>query len=122
MAAEKLAEAVEEMNVAEQRFMCQFDTIEQLYFEKEKLYLERMSEAEERHTKEKDAMRNHYGKIILTLAITLLLLVGGLVGGMIYLFANYDFGVVTYQDVSVGNDGDSTIEDGIQMHFPPYVE
>lgn len=111
MAAEKLEEAANEMNVAEQRFMCQFDTIEQLYFEEKKLLIEQM-----------EKMRQHYFKIILTLTLSLLLLIGGLVGGMIYLFANYDFGVVTYQDVSVGNDGDSTIEDGIQMHFPPYVE
>lgn len=120
MTAEKLEKAVDEMNVAEQRFMCQFDTIEQLYFEKEKMYLEKMSEAEERHAQEKKDMRKHYLKIILSIAIPFLVLLSSIIGGIIYITTNFDIGFQTYQEVSAEGGGNSTIEDGIHFDRPPH--
>ena len=126
MATEKIKEATEDINVAEQRFMCQFDTIEQLYFEKEKLYLSKMDDMEKRHAEEresmrkqnieeKESMRKHYQRIIFSISLVLLLIVGSLVGGLIYLFSNYDIGYEVYQEVSAEGGGDSTIEDGIRL-------
>lgn len=109
MAAEKLEKAVDEMNVAEQRFMCQFDTIEQLYFEKEKLYLEQM-----------EKMRAHYFKIILAIAIPFIVFLSGIIGGAVYLLSNYDIGIQTYQEIHAEGGGDATNEDGIHFDRPPY--
>ena len=118
MATEKTKEATNGVNVAEQRFMCQFDTIEQLYFEKEKMYLDRMAESEKRHAEEKDSMRKHYQRIIFSISLVLLLIVGSLVSAALYVYSNFDFKFQpSYsQSVSAEGGGDATNEDGIHIN------
>lgn len=106
--ADRLKEVADEINRAEETFMCQYDTMSQLFFEEKKLLLAQM-----------DAMRKHYGKIILTISLTLLLVIGSLIGGLIYLISNYDIAYEVYQDVSAEGGGDSTVEDGIHLNGTP---
>lgn len=71
---------------------------------------------EERHSNDMEKLRKHYAKIILGLVLTLVILVGSALGGIIYVLCNYDIGIVTYaQDVYADNGSTSTVEDGI--HF-----
>lgn len=67
---------------------------------------------EERHVKEMQETRKHYGRIILCLVLTLILLVGSALGGVIYVLMNYDIGIIT-QDSFIGGNGDLNIYDGI---------
>lgn len=123
MAEKLMNETVNAANVAMAQSSIALDTMLQLQSderkEKDKAFLEMLDSMEARHAEDREKVRKHYQRIILTLALSLLLIIGGLVGGMVYLFANFDFGVATYQDVSVGNDGDSTIEDGINIEHMP---
>lgn len=114
----KLEETLEKANNAEEKLMCQYDTMSQLFFEKEKVYLNRMDESEKRHIEEKASMRKHYQRIILAISLVLALIIGSLIGATIYLVSNYDFGVEVYQEVSAEGGGDSTIEDGIHIYDP----
>lgn len=54
--------------------------------------------------------------IIMTLLITLLLVIGIVLGGVIYFFTQYDF--VSYEQVITGENigGNQTIEDGIHIN------
>lgn len=118
MATEKLNNAVEKASMLETEIMLQFDTMAQLNHEKEKLYLDKMSEMQKQHTEEKESMRKHYQRIILSISLVLLLVIGSLVGGAVYLISNFDFEFEpSYsQDVSAEGGGDSTIEDGIHIN------
>lgn len=70
----------------------------------------------EKHSEDLEKQRKHYCRIIYALILTLLLLVGSALGGIIYILCNYDIGVITYsQDVDADNGSTSMIEDGI--HF-----
>lgn len=115
MAAEKLEKTVEEVNQVEERLMCQFDTMSELFFEEKKLLLAQMADAEKRHAEERESMRKHYGRALLAVSLTLLLVIGSLIGGLIYLISNYDIGVAIYQEVNAEGGGDSTVEDGIHV-------
>lgn len=117
MATEKIKEATEDVNVAEQRLMCQFDTMEQLYFEKEKLYLDRMAESDKQHAEEKDSMRKHYHRIILVQAVTIFLIIASIICAIVYVHANFDieFGPGYSQTVTAEGGGDATNEDGIHV-------
>lgn len=117
MAVDKLNNAVEETSVLEKEVMLQFDTMAQLQKD-ERLELQRLF-AEERAD-----IRKHYGKIVLTLSILLLLIIGSLVGGAVYLLSTFDFDFRPYysQDVSAEGGGNSTIEDGIKINQPPLTE
>lgn len=115
----KLEDTLEKANKSEEKLMCQYDTMSQLFFEKEKVYLTRMDESEKRHTEEKESIRKHYQKIIIAISLVLLLIVGSLIGGLIYLFANYDVAFEVYQDVSAEGGGNSTVEDGIHLNGTP---
>lgn len=118
-AVEKLEETLEKANKSEEKLMCQYDTMSQLFFEKEKVYLEKMDESEKRHLEEKASMRKHYQRIIVSISLVLLLIVGSLIGGLIYLISNYDVAFEVYQDVSAEGGGDSTVEDGIHLNGTP---
>lgn len=72
-------------------------------------------EMQKLHDAEKEKMRKHYGRIIFGLILALSLLLGGIIGGAIYLFSNYDFKVVN-QEMYIGGDGNSTIYDGIHYN------
>lgn len=107
-AVEKLEDTLEKANQSEEKFMCQYDTMSQLFFEKEKLLLSQM-----------DSMRKHYQKIIISISLVLLIIVGSLIGGLIYLVSNYDVAFEVYQEVSAEGGGDSTVEDGIHLNGTP---
>lgn len=107
--AEKLKEVAIGANVALTEMRIQFETMMEMQKE-ERLERERM------YNEEKDKMRKHYGRIILGLILTLCLILGGIIGGTIYLLTNFDIAFGTYiQEPNVGGDGNSTIYDGI--HF-----
>ena len=122
MAAEKLEKTVEEVNQVEERLMCQYDTMSELFFEEKKLLLAQMADAEKRHAEERESMRKHYGRALLAVSLTLLIIVASLIGGIIYLVSNYEFSYEVYQEVSAEGGGDSTIEDGIQFDRRPPVD
>ncbi len=123
MATEKLNQAVEKASMLETEVMLQFDTMAQLQKEErmelEKLFATERAETREAHAKEKESMRKHYQRIILAISLVLLLIVGSLIGGTIYLLSNYDIGFQTYQEVNTEGGGNSTIEDGIRVNREP---
>ncbi len=112
MATEKVNEAVEKANIIATESMLQFDTMAQLQKEER-------TEAREMYAKERAEMRKHYRKIIVAISLVLLLIVGSLIGGLIYLFSNYDFDVQTYQEVHAEGGGNSTIDAGIRVNQYP---
>lgn len=74
---------------------------------------ERM-ELHKMHQEEMHKVRKHYGRIIAGLILTLAILLGGIIGGVIYVLSNYEIGYIT-QDTYVGGDGNSTIYDGVHV-------
>lgn len=68
----------------------------------------------EKHSEDLEKQRKHYCRIIYALILTLVLFVSSVVGGAIYLLANYDFGVI-YQESTIGGSGDQNIYDGIHI-------
>lgn len=118
MATEKINESVEKTNLLGTEMILTFDTMAQIYADKEKLLLEKMEAAEVRHVEEKANMRKHYQRIILAQALTLLLVLGSIIGGILYAVSNYNFDFIpSYsQDVSSEGGGDATIEDGIHIN------
>ncbi len=123
MATEKLNQAVEKASMLETEVMLQFDTMAQLQKEErmelEKLFATERAETREAHAKEKESMRKHYQRIILAISLVLMLIVGSLIGGLIYIVSNYDFGFEVYQDLDTDGGGDSTVEDGIHLNGDP---
>lgn len=118
MAEQVMNEAAKTFDAASTQTALMTDTILQLQKEKDCEWMARIDSIDERHLKEKSEMRKHYQKIILSISLTLLLIVGSLIGGLIYLLSNYDIGFQVYQEVSAEGGGDSTIEDGIQIDGP----
>lgn len=102
---EEVNESLGRVNDALSGTLVQFDTLVQLQSE-ERIEMQKMYN----DTLEKE--RTHYRKIIIFLILTIILLVGGIAGGFIYLISNYDFAVVTSQDANVGGDGNIEIHDG----------
>lgn len=87
----------------------QFDTLVTMQHE-ERIEMQKM------FNEQLEKQRKHYGNIILGLIIALVILIGGIVGGAAYILSNYDIVTGTYQEVYVGGDGSSTIEDGIHIN------
>lgn len=63
---------------------------------------------------ELDKMRTHYGHIIIGLVVTLMILLGGIVGGVAYILTNYEFETYS-QEQYIGGDGNNDIHDGIHQ-------
>lgn len=107
--AENLDKQANEINAALANHLIQFDTMAQLQKEErievQKMYMD---------TFEKE--RAHYRKIIMGLIITLVLLVGGLVGGIVYVLANYDIAFSYEQIQDASGDGVNNIYDGIAVN------
>lgn len=129
MATERINEATEDVNVANSNLLLQVDTMEQLYSDERKLFLEQIAEMdkrnkeeiesiEKRNVEERESMRKHFNKIIFVQAITLFLFVASVVGAALYVYSNFDFEFIpTYsQDVSSEGGGNATIEDGIHIN------
>lgn len=111
MATEKLNDAMDVTNVATAQAAVALDTMLQLQ-STERIEMEKL------HKAECESMRKHYQRIILAISLTLLLIVGSLIGGLVYIISNYDITFQTYQEVSAEGGGDSTIEDGIRFNQP----
>lgn len=93
-----MAEMHSEERLEMQRFFAQErKTTHELYAKEKELLLE-----------EKDRQAKHYTRIIMGLIISLVLLLGGIIGGAVYLFTSFDFGMATYQEFgsnSINYDG-----------------
>lgn len=118
MAEQVMNDAAKTFDAASTQTALMTDTILQLQKEKDCEWMARIDSIDERHLKEKSEMRKHYQKIIFTISLALLLIVGSLIGGLIYLLSNYDIGFEVYQEVSAEGGGDSTVEDGIRYNYP----
>lgn len=123
MAEKLMNETVNAANVAMAQSSIALDTMLQLQSderkEKDKAFLEMLDSMEARHAEDMEKVRKHYQKIILSIAMVLLLIVGSLIGGLIYVISSYDISFQTYQQVSAEGGGDSTIEDGIRFNQEP---
>lgn len=118
MATEKINQAIDVTNVATAQAAVALDTMLQLQKEKDTEYLTTIENMDKRNIEERANIRKHYQKIILTISLVLLLIVGSLIGGLVYIISNYDITFQTYQEVSAEGGGDSTIEDGIRFNQP----
>lgn len=123
MAERVMDETVSAANVAMAQSTVALDTMLQLQSderkEKDRSFLEALDKIEARHAEDRDKMRKHYQRIIVSISLVLLLIVGSLVGGLIYIVSSYDISFQTYQEVSAEGGGDSTIEDGIKFNQQP---
>lgn len=96
-------------NIALAEMRMQFETLAEMQKE-ERIETQKMYNAE------KENMRKHYGKIIIGLIATLVILIGGIIGGIVYFLSNYDFKIEYGQDLYVGGNGDQNIHDGIHIN------
>lgn len=105
-------------NLALTEMRLQFDTLSEIQKEErieyQKMHNESIKEIMDRH--EKDI--KHWKHICMALILTLALFIGGIVGAVAYFLSNYSIAYVDefVQDVSVGGDGTSTINDGIHYN------
>lgn len=106
---EDMESIAEKSSLAATNAQLTIETISELYKEKEIKLIETQE-------KEREALHKHYGRIIVGLILTLVILLGSIIGGSIYLFTNYDFGIVTYQDMDIGGSGNQDIHDGIHYN------
>lgn len=120
MAEQVINDAAKTFDAASTQLALMTDTILQVHKEKDCEWMAKIDSIDERHLKEKSEMRKHYQRIILAISLTLLLIVGSLIGGLIYLISNYDIGFQVYQEVSAEGGGDSTVEDGIRYNYPSF--
>lgn len=104
-AARTLEKESEGMNAYAAETRLQFDTLVQLQMQERQAI-------EKRHSEETKDIRKHYGRIIAGLIITLMIIMGGIVGTVVYFLANYDIATV-YQETDIGGDGYNLINDGI---------
>ena len=111
-AARTLEKESEGMNAYAAETRLQFDTLVQLQMQERQAI-------EKRHSEETKDIRKHYGRIIAGLIITLVVILGAIVGSIVYVFANYDIGVIsTYQEVDSSDNSVSNIWDGIECNYP----
>lgn len=103
--AERLGEMGDELDIKMSAMLVQFDTLVALHKD-ERVEFEKM------HHESMERLTKHFKHIIIALALTLILFIGGVIGTVAYVLNNFDIGVV-YQDTYVGGDGTSTINDGI---------
>lgn len=115
--AKKLEHLASGTDIALTEMRIQFETLADMQKE------ERLA-TQEMHNKEKEQMREHHDKevkhwkhICIGLIATIILIIGSLVGGAIYLFTNFEFAFGSYQELSSGDNGTSTIYDGIHYNF-----
>lgn len=98
-----------EANMALTEMRIQFETLAEMQKE-ERIQTQKM------HNEEKDSMRKHYFKVIIGLIATLIILIGGIIGGIMYFLSNYDLRIEYGQDLYVGGNGDQNIHDGIHVN------
>lgn len=108
--AETIRSMTDKANAMAAETRLQFDTLVTIQKE-ERIEMQKL------HNEDMDKLRKHYGRIIIGLIIALALFIGGLFGSVIYVLANYDIVTGNTQDVYVGGDGQSTINDGIHYNY-----
>lgn len=101
---ERFADSANAM-VAEARI--QFDTLVTLQNDERK-------DMRDAFHREKERMRKHYGRIIAGLIIAMILLLGGIIGGAVYVLSNFDF-VGYSQEAYIGGNGTNNIYDGVHI-------
>lgn len=108
--AEKLESIAENANVIVTEMRVQWGMMLDTQ-QKERMELNRL------HAEERERDRKFFGRIIIGLILTLVLLIGGIIGTAVYILANYDIGLVTYyQELNTEGDGDQNINDGIHYN------
>ncbi len=105
---EKLNDVTVKTDLALTEMRLQFETMMEMQKE------ERI-ETQKMHNEEMASMRKHYGRIIMGLIITICLIIGSVVGGLVWFFSNYGTGLgyEFLQELTVGGNGDPTVYDGI---------
>lgn len=78
-------------------------------------HLEEKKDLLDRHSEEKEKMRKHYQKIIIAISSALFALIVGILSIVFYVIANFDI-YASYQDITTGDNGTATIEDGIHYN------
>lgn len=117
--ADKLQELSSGTNVALAEMRLQFETLAEMQKD-ERIEIQKMHVLEKetlmkQFTNDLESQRKHYTRIIYALILTLVIILGSVIGGIIYIFTNYDIAVDTYQDLYSGDNGTSTIYDGIHI-------
>ena len=114
--AEKLESLASETNIALKEMRIQFETLAEMQkeerIEKQKLHNDEIDKILERHGKE----ISHWKHICIGLILTLFLILGSIIGCIVYIVTNYEIVTGTYQDLYVGGNGTSTINDGIHIN------
>lgn len=114
--AESLDKITSEANLALTEMRIQFETLAEMQKEErlllQKMYNDSVEKLSDRHEKQ----IKHWKNIVIGLIVTICLIIGSIIGGAIYLFANYDILVGYAQESYVGGDGTSTINDGIHIN------
>ena len=105
-AARTLEKESEGMNAYAAETRLQFDTLVQLQMQERQAI-------EKRHSEETKDIRKHYGRIIAGLIITLMIIMGGIVGTVVHIFSTYELIPSFEQTVTASGNGDSVINDGI---------
>lgn len=110
---------------ARQRY--EFDAMAEMQSEErqemQRLFAQERKTTHELYVKEKEVLTQnyenqskHYKQIIMGLIFTLVVLLGSVICGAVYLFTNFDFGMITYQDIASDNYSNSIIYDGITVN------
>lgn len=117
--AEKLQKLASSTDIALTEMRIQFETLAEMQKD-ERIEIQKMHVIEKENllkqfAEDRESQRKHYTRIIYALILTLVLILGSVIGGIIYIFTNYDIAVGTYQDLYSGDNGTSTIYDGIHI-------
>lgn len=109
-------EMVKESDMAMAEMRLQFATLARMQkderIEIQKIHKEERLEMQKAHEKE----IAHWKHIVIGLILTICLIIGGIIGGAIYIFSNYDLAYIE-QNPSIGNDGDINLYDGIHYNY-----
>lgn len=106
--AKEIEHYTEGANMALTEMRLQFETLAEMQKE------ERL-EQQRSFCDQMDKMRKHYGRIIAGLVVSLCLILGGIIGGTIYVLSAYDIAFGYTQNAYNDIGGDNIINDGI--HF-----
>lgn len=114
--AEKLSKIADGANTALAEMRIQFETLAEMQkeerLERDKMHnvaVEKILDKCEREVK-------HWKHICIGLIITLCLIIGSIVGGIVYILSNYDISFGYVQELYVGGDGNPAVNDGIHIN------
>lgn len=105
-------ESYDDTKIALTEMRLQFETLLEMQKE-ERIELSKIKKEELDGLRESfEKQTKHLKHIIIGLILTLCLILGSIIGGVVYVLSNYEI-ETTYQNVTVGGDGESNIHDGI---------